>query len=227
MTRYLAPLALCILLASPASAVTFSFASDDNHDGPTFHGAPTFSTDDITDAAQMSVDSTVNVDLMVDLNDDKAGGVVTFQATMTFGGSIQIWDQASQGGKYLHSWEVSEGTIHFAQLGTGTPILTITFESGMFSSFSPQYYYLGSTATLQSSEEVDSSIRFTAHPLLQGIGVSGTQLSTSEDFAFTFTNVRIPNGSSLPLIRHFLFWDSWVSGGSFSAFAKSPIGPSL
>ncbi|MEM1206974.1 MAG: hypothetical protein AAGN66_27320 [Acidobacteriota bacterium] len=225
MTRYLAPLALCILLASPASAVTFSFASDDNHDGPTFHGQRTFSPNDITAATTMSADSLVNVDLMVDVNDDKTGGVVTYQATLRFEGEINNWNVSPQGGGFLHSWEVSEGKIHFDQLGTGSPILTITFESALFTTYSPSTDYLGSTATLQGSEEVDNSIKFVAHPVLAGIGVSSSLLSASEDFAFTFTNLRLPNGSALPLIRFGYFWDSWVSEGSFSAHGKSPFLP--
>jgi len=219
MTRVVSMLALAAILAAPAGAVTFSFASDDNHDGPTFQGNSGGSMpDDLSEGSALSVDSLVNVDLMVDVNDDKVGGVVIYQAVMTFGGSIDNITSVARGAGWVHTWDVSDGAIDFTQLGTGTPILSIVFDSAILTTYSPTIFNTGETLTLQTSADVDSAIAFITYPILQGIGVGPLQVSASEDFAFTFTHARKPAGG-LPVIHHGVFLGDWISEGSFSAHA--------
>lgn len=208
-----------ILVAAPAAAVTFSFASDDNHDGPTWQGNSGGSMpDDLSDAAPYDLSAAVEVDLVVDTNGDAAGGLVTFQSVVTFGGSISGVTFTARGGGYLNVWDVTDGALHFSQQGTGAPILTIYFDQAVLSTYSPNFFNLGQTATLQTNSDVDPGLFFVTHPLLQGVGVTNSKVSTSEDFALTFTNLRKPDGSP-GIIHHGVFLGDWIAEGSFSAHA--------
>lgn len=82
---------------------------------------------------------------------------------------------------------------------------------------------MGQTATLQSSDDVDASLNFTSTLLFKSLtGVSNLTLNGSEDFAFTFTNLRnIDGGGGLPMIDHGIFLRNWASEGNFSAHASA------
>ncbi len=220
LSSWLCVLAIGVLLAtSPVAAITFSFASDDNHDGPTFRGNSGGSMPaDLNDAAAFSVDSAVNVDLMIDLNNDGSGSVVIFPATFTFVGHISGYTLSARGGNWVHSWDV-DGVASFRLNGSGQNLLAISFENALLTSLSPNIATLGATATLQSSEAVDRSIKFTTYPLLQGVGVNDGAVALQEDFAFTMTNIRRPDNNALPMLDHGFFLRDWISEGSFSAHA--------
>ena len=221
LSRVLITLLAVALVALPAHAVTFSFASDDNHDGPTWQGNSGGSMpDDIAHGASYDLSGAIEVDLIVDTNGDAAGGLVTFQSVVTLGGSISGVTFTARGGGYLNVWDVTDGALHFAQQGTGSPILTIYYDQAVLSTYSPTFYNVGQTATLQANSDVDPSLSFVTYPLLQGIGVNNASVSASEDFALTFTNVRKPDGS-LAIIHHGVFLGDWLAEGSFSAHAKN------
>ncbi|MCP3960319.1 MAG: hypothetical protein GY719_20950 [bacterium] len=213
---------ICLLaLTVPAHAVTFSFASDDNHDGPTFNGHSGGSMpDDLNEASAFSVDGVVNVDLMVDLNDDAPGGIVIFPAEFFFAGSISNYTPSARGANWVQTWDV-DGVATFRHAGTGQNLLQITFDGALLTSLSPSLGTLGETATLQDSEGVDPTIRFRTFPLLQGIGVNDGAVALSEDFAFTMTRIRRTDTNGLPFLDHGLFLRSWISEGSFSAHATA------
>jgi len=220
-------LACALVAATPALAVTFSFASDDNHDGPTFQGHSGGSMpDDFNEASAFSVDAIVNVDLMVDLNHDVGGGIVIFPSEFTFDGTISNYTLDSRGGNWVHSWDVS-GSFNFRHAGTGQLLLVVRFENALLTTLSPSPGSLGETATLQDSEGVDSGISFQTFTLLQGIGVPSSAVTLSEDFAFTMTRIRRSTGIGLPFIDHGEFLNGWISEGSFSAHATgfSPADP--
>lgn len=220
-SRILALVLGILLVAAPAGAVTFSFASDDNHDGPTFQGHSGGSMpNDFNEASTPSADGVVNVDLMVDLNDDAAGGIVIFPAQFFFAGNISGYTVGARGGGWVHQWDV-DGSIVFIHAGTGQALLVITYQQALLTSFSPSIGTLGETATLQDSEGVDSAIRFFTFPLLHGIGVKDASVSASEDFAFTLTRIRSTVLSGLPFLDHGQFLHGWLSEGSFSAHATS------
>lgn len=213
-------LAVALLaLGVPAHAVTFSFASDDNHDGPTLVGHSGGSMpDDINDAAAFSADGTVNVDLMVDLNDDAAGGIVIFPAELELGLDVANYTLTPRGGNFIHQWDVS-GKFQFRHAGTGQLLLAVSFENGLFTSWSPNIATLGETATLQDNDGVDSAITFNTYTLLKGIGVTNASVLFSEDFAFTLTRIRSLVFTGLPFLDHGQFLHGWVSESSFSAHA--------
>ncbi|MEM8932997.1 MAG: hypothetical protein AAGE94_17560, partial [Acidobacteriota bacterium] len=157
---------LTIAVALPAQAVTFSFASDDNHDGPTWQGNSGGSMpDDIAHGASYDLSGAIEVDLIVDTNGDAAGGLVTFQSVVSLGGSISGVTFTARGGGYLNTWDVTGGALHFAQQGTGLPILTIYYDQAVLSTYSPTFYNVGQTATLQSSSDVDPGLSFVTYPL--------------------------------------------------------------
>lgn len=205
---------------APAPApppVTLSFASDDNHDGPTFHG---ISGGTLADAGSLSLDGLVNVDLMVDKNGDAAGGVTVIPSFFFFSGTISNFTLGAATGGWVIQWDVA-GSFVFVDAASGTILLTVNFDNALLTTYSPNVFTLGQTATLQSSDDVDPGLTMVPTSLFTFLtGVGATSFSNSEDFAFTFTNLRnIDGGGGLPRIDHGTFLRNWASEGSFSAHA--------
>ena len=212
-----------VLAALPAAGVTFSFASDDNDDGPTFRGNSGGSMPyDLNEASGLSLDGNVDVDLMVDTNGDAAGGVVVIPSRFYFDGVISNFTITLRGGARVIQWDV-EGTFYFTQASSFGLLLIVTFDNALLTTYSPNSFTMGQTATLQSSDDVDAGLDFTSTLLFQSLtGVSNLALNGSEDFAFTFTNIRdIDSGGGLPRLDHGLFLRNWASEGSFSAHAAA------
>lgn len=213
-----------VLAAVPAAAVTFSFASDDNDDGPTFRGNSGGSMPhDLNEASGLSLDGTVDVALKVDKNGDAAGGIVVLKSHFYFDGDISGFTLTARGSSWVIQWDVS-GSFYFNDAASGGLLLTVSFDNALLTTYSPNLFTLGQTATLQSSDDVDASLDFTSTLLFRSLtGVTNLSLNGSEDFAFTFTNLRdIDSGGGLPRIDHGLFLRNWAAEGSFSAHA-SPL----
>lgn len=209
----------------PASAVTLSFASDDNHDGPTFRGNSGGSQpNDLNDAAVLSLDGTVDVDLRVDTNGDLSGGVIVLPSRFAFAGNISGFTLTARGSGWVIQWDVT-GSFTFTDTASGGLLLTVTFDNALLTTYSPNVFTLGQTATLQTSDDLDGGLTFRATSLFKELtGVGNLALSNSEDFAFTFTHIRdIDSGGGLPRIDHGLFLRNWASEGSFSAHATGAV----
>jgi len=223
---WLLPVLVAVLVhAAPVSAVTFSFASDDNDDGPTFVGNSGGSMpDDINEGTAFTLDGVVNVDLMVDVNDDAAGGVTVFKARLFFAGRYSNYGLRARGAGWVHTWDL-EGEFLFLDAATAQPIFSVVFDYGLLSSASSNIVALGDTATLQTSEGVDPGITFTTYTPLHAIGIRNLHVAKSEDFAFTFTNLRASpeRGGGAARIDHGQFLGDWLSEGSFSAHAKPDL----
>jgi hypothetical protein len=213
---------VCALMAAPSviaqvssKATTFSFASDDHDDGPTFTSV---NVNQITSAKQTVFD------LIVDMNDDAAGGLVTFQALHEFDVFLYDYQVAPCGPGWLHAWK-AKGVASFNHfnVNTGFPmILFINIPEGLFTSYSPFPDRLGETATLQDSNSADGLVSFIAGAQLIGIGVPQAAIDASEDFAYTFTHIRTTaNLTALPKLNSKgEFLEDWQSEGSFSAAAE-------
>lgn len=217
-SRFPRTLALTLVLglalaASPAFAVDsihFSFASDDDHDGPTW----------VSNGTDV-LDSVVQVDLMVDFNEDNGGGVVIFPSDAFLFVQLKEYKLLGFGGNFLHIWTVS-GRIDFIHRDSTAfnPLLTIGFSNAVMTSWSPSTITLGETLTLQGSEATDFFTSLTPQTLLPGIGVTPALTANGEDFALTFTNVRNTQENGLPRIdEKGQFVDGWLAEGSFSAAA--------
>jgi hypothetical protein len=202
-------------LASAKPVVSFSFASDDHHEGPTVTGFDS------------SFGGVILANLVTDLNDDASGGLVIFP-TEAYLGFYDVRKHRVErcGSHYLHTWKVS-GRLDFIHRDALAflPLLTMGFVEGTLTSISPDVDRLGETATLQVSESVDALTQIYPQSLLNAVlAVSGlTPITSSEDLAFTFTNLRKTDGSQdrprldavtgLPV-------DEWKAEGSFSASGK-------
>ena len=219
----LATLAFALLVTvSPAVSAqpqptNFSFASDDNHDGPTFF---LFAPTSLDDGAGVSLDGDVNVDLVVDLNDDVNGGLVTFQSTLDFDAELYDYQIVPWGADWVHQWR-ARGTIYLSHLdgAAASLILRIGFDNALVTSWSADPTTLGQTVTIQDGEKIDPGILFSAGPFLTGLDVFNSTLAKGESFAFTLTNVR-----DAGTLKHFpkidttgKFLDKWIAEGSFSA----------
>jgi hypothetical protein len=202
-----------VLAAVPAAAVDsihFSFASDDDPDGPTW----------VSNGTDV-LDSVVQVDLKVDFNEDNGGGVVIFPTDAFLFVQIHEYKLLGFAGNYLHIWTVS-GRIDFIHRDSTafSPLLTIGFSNGVMTSWSPSTITLGETLTLQSSESTDTFTTLFPQTLLQGIGIKTSFTANGEDLALTFTNVRNAQENGLPRIdANGRFLQSWTAEGSFSAAA--------
>ena len=204
-----------IVCTSVATAdVTFSFASDDNQDGPTFWGTGAL----ILDAGMFSADGIVNVDMLVDPDGDGPGGRTAFETAFLFKvGTFDYFMTPFDGG-FIHHWLVA-GSYLFEKTGTESLVLDVSFNGGnaLLTSWSPNAKTLGATIPLQDAFEVDPALVFTAGVPLNDLGIFDLP---QPDFAFTFTNVRSIATGGLPMINAAgLFIDPWLSEGSWSAHA--------
>lgn len=204
-------------IAYEPNTTLFSFASDTFHNGPTFKGAGGTNT----------FYSSAQVDLMVDLNNDSNGGLVTFLSNFDLKAEAYDYQVFNIGSQYLHVWKVySEMTFTHANPYVNGQLLNIGFKEGVLTSWSSSKYNLGETMTLQNSQSADQSIYMNAYPLLNGIGVPKYYLNSSKDIAFTFTNVRAIDNNGNPnnlvnIDEKGNFKDDWKSEGSFSASAAN------
>ncbi len=194
----------------------FSFASDSNHNGPTFKGY----------AGTTTIAGGAEVDFMIDTNNDTYGGLITILSNFNLKGEGYDYNVFNIGSQYLHVWKFySEMTFSQANGGSVKDILGIGFKEGVLTSWSPSPDTLGETMTLQCNQSADQSIYMNAYALLNGIGIPSYYLSSSKDVAFTFTNVRSlePNGNinNLVNLSKGIFKDNWKAEGSFSASAAA------
>lgn len=213
-------LSVALICAAPHPAmaeetITFSFASDTFHQGPTFKGEGN------------NITSESEIELMVDLNSDTYGGLVTFLSKMRIQANMHSYQIYSVGPQYLHVWKVTGEILftHINALAGDLPLLTINFGEAVMTSWSSSPYELGGTMTLQDNESADPSIIMVPHPLLLGIGVRPDLLEFSEDFAFTFTNIRLAGKTSthpIPIEKDGYIKGNWLAEGSFSASACYP-----
>lgn len=211
---------LCVSVsASPLSSVSFSFASDDNHAGPTFR----VDTNNIIEAR-------ATVDLMVDVNSHDKGGQVTFQSSFHFVGQAVNYQLYPYFGRWLHTWTVEPKIIQFDHITATTPLnpllLAIKTKGLMLTSVSNTRYAISETLTMQGSE-LFAPIKFGVGPRVQGIGIPQLAVDYNPDVAFTLTNLQYPNfvGTPNPIMIQVVngkFQEPFVTEGSFSASADGP-----
>ena len=216
MKKYALAISILAMAALPSAlakpTTLFSFASDDNHSYPTF----------TTGSSGVEiVNSKGTYDLVVDVNGDYAGGLVTFLTEFEFFGEIRDYALVPCGSNYLHVWKV-KGRFSFTHFNGlfFYPLLQVEFADAVLTSLSPNSFTLGETMTLQDSDSVDPSLLMTTDTLLTAIDVTDAHLAFHEDFAFTFTNIKnlsTVDPYQLPRISHGQFLEKWSSEGSFSA----------
>ena len=180
-------LTVCSLMAATSQAALFSFASDDNADGPTFSGL----TGTVDDAIPFDFSASIDVDFLVDLNHDAPGGTVTFPgATFEFLGFIGGYAPITFGGAVVHNWTLGDA-MYTIKDATGADILTATFNNALMTSFSPSGSTMGQTATIQGNDLTDSSLTFTAGPALTAAtGLTDDSLTLDKNFEFTLTDLE-------------------------------------
>ena len=201
-----------VIISSYADRITsFSFASDDFHQGCSFKAS-----------SSTSIAGEGELDLFVDLNEDNVGGLVKFHSIYKFEGWLSNYQVFNYNGGFLHVW-TAEGFLEFRHLDptTGDPVLlTIKFPKAVLTSWSSSVQYTGETLTLQDSEFADPDLRFYPDTLLVDIGVVPMSVEESEDFAITFTRIKTGNNMKfIPIDNNGRFLDEWTSEGSFSASA--------
>lgn len=215
--------ALCtgLVAASANAAVTFSFASDTNNDGPTFFGGPLPGgpVNGLSDGAAFDSSGAVIVNLMVDPNGDLPGGGSAFNSVFDFDGVSTGYSVGAFAGGFVHVWSFS-GSFTFTDTGTGLEVLRIDFTNALFTSFSSDQFELGPSATLQANAATDAGLSFTPGMPLAGLGITAADLSAQEGFAFGLTNLRsIVPGMPLHLGQGGSWFHPWIAEGSFSASA--------
>lgn len=209
-------IALLGCTSAATADVTFSFASDDNRDGPTFWGFLDGGLNRILDAGPFSADGWVNVDMMVDPDGDGPGGSTAFATAFEFDGITTRYLLIPFNGGFIHQW-LMEGQYFFEKTGTGLHVLDVHYQRALLTSWSPSPSVLGDTMTLQDSWQVDPALLFVAGDPLNGLGIFDADL-IQPDYAFTFTNIRSIETGARPLIgAKGEFIDPWISEGSWSA----------
>lgn len=203
---------ISIVFLNAREDISFSFASDDNHEAPTFY---------TTAAPTSTVYGSGKLKLIVDLNKHSGGGTVEYFCYFNLKCRTSNHIVTAFGPGFVHNWRASAGSIVFRHIDPvhGNPtILRITFNSAIITSWSPAGNIAGPTMTLQVSEKLDPNIIFTVFPKLQGIGVPA--LVEEEDVSLTLTDITTNAGNmTIPLNAAGQFLEVWKSEGSFSASA--------
>jgi hypothetical protein len=198
--------------ASAKPPITFSFASDDYHEGPTFSG----------DTA--TIRGYARVDLLLDQQGDLEGGITKWESWFTFEGDLSKYQIVAVGANFLHIWQV-KGHFEFVHydVGFGFPLLLrYDFENAVLTSLSPVVGQAGKSMTLQDNWPSDAGLVAT-----DGNGVAAVlglvyppgYVNIGIDWAFTLTHVRSGGiVGSPPLIDPGgKFLEDWQSEGSFSS----------
>ncbi len=197
--------------AATAGAVTFSFASDHNDDGPTW----------LFDADQLWTYGDVGVDLLVDVDEDGPGEAVVFEAAV-FEADITLSFQSTAdlgGGLYLHIFSAS-GTASWNDV-LGSDLLDLEFFNGVMTAVSNSADAIGSTATLAGEDfDMGAAVYSPGQPLID-LGL--TQFVDPQDFAFTLTDIN--DGAGAPLSNGLL--GPGDAEGSYSGSANIPAPGSL
>jgi len=186
---------------------TFSFASDDTHDSPvfTFHSGS-------------AIEAKVELDLRVDVNDDNAGGQITFQSNFVFRGEAYDYMLVPCGSNWLHVWKVkAEAFFDHYDVTVANRLLSMYFEEATLTSISPSPDHLGQTLTLEVSESVDRNLTLKPDSILIGAGVHPMELVEREDLAFTFTRARDFHFKQLIPLSGGKWKDDFTTESSFSA----------
>lgn len=215
MLKSLMTCAAGVLFATSAAsaAITFSFASESHEEGSVFLGQNSGGQNQLSNFA-----SPTGVTLLVDSDSTTPGGISSFNANFGLGATTTSYQMVSFGPVTTHQWTLS-GSFSFIDANTSADILTVNFDQAVLTSVSSSNTSMGSTATLQSSFDFDPGLSFTAGSALNAIGITSTNQSQMQDFAFTFTNIQSLAGG-LPGIDVNGDWtSSWSSDGSFSASA--------
>lgn len=243
------------LMAANAQAVTFSFASDDNADGPTFMGTPVLtagepddvagpsfmpSSGDVIDGRPIDGDGEVFTFLSIDLDEDGPVDVLYVPALFEFEADFTSYAPFAIGGMTAHNYTM-DGSFKFYDAASEVPtlLMEVVFTGALFTSFGPDAGTWGQTATIQGSESATSSVSITITPDLiiddESFGpLDGTPIvelledrGGSEDFAFTLTNVRsLFDGDNVGIFSEIgLPFDQWAAEGSFSAHQAATFVP--
>ncbi len=189
----------------------FSFASDSEHQRPTFTGS------------REMIYAKAEVNLMLDQNQDTYGGSATFLALLEMKAEIREHRLYNIDNQWLHVWKVyAEFGFTHLNPALNAPILSVKCKEALLTSWSPRVDQLGETMTLQDCESTDPSLTMISEKLLRGIGIPQETLEKGENFAFTFTKIQPTSLVSTPFVRldrSGYFLDEWKSEGSFSASA--------
>ncbi|MBI1191531.1 MAG: hypothetical protein GC200_12720 [Tepidisphaera sp.] len=202
-------------LTGIANADFFSFASDIAGASPTFQGVPTDppGSGGIADAGPLSPSGRVNTMLLWDPDNDGPQPAMAFASYMTFQAGLSQPLLTPFAGGFIQSW-VANGQYEFHDAANDSLILRVTFSNAAFISFTDNPNFLGSSATLQSSEVTDGGLTFTGFGPLAGRNLSGPRSQ-----AFTLTALRGPNGQRAGVAQGGFVLPGWVSEGSWSANA--------
>jgi hypothetical protein len=209
-----------LVVSAANGAVTFSFSSDGNNDGPTFAGDQFV----LSDGADFDANNSVIVGLLVDPNGDLPGGGITFNSLFEFQAETTGYDIVEiEPGLFVHSWTMS-GSFTFTETGTGIEVLQIDFDNAVFNSVSSSSGLLGGTATLQA-HAATGSVAFTPGSPLLGLGIDASDLAFGEGFAFSLTNLAAAAGAGSVGVSDGAWATEWISEGSFSAAASAIPAP--
>lgn len=202
------------VLAGIASAGTFSFAADANQDGPVLQGGPTTAnTSFVRDGATQNSDGSVQIDFRWDPDEDGPLGPLVIPSRLVLQAESKIYTKTNFAGMWIHSYTFG-GSYEFRRLSDDAVVFSATFSNALWTSVSSSEFAWGQTATLQSSDTTDGGITFLAGPALPAL-----DLSQSEDFAFTLTNLTSLGGGAVGINASGAPLAFWKSEASWSAQA--------
>lgn len=201
------------LAAASASATTFSFRSDDNHQRWTLTGnGNTITADTQLQPYQLLID-----------DDNGPLAPVAFDVRLIADFSIALVNVTNVGGSSLYVYALNGG-FSFVDFNTNAPILSGQVSNGAATNFGPAGTW-GTSGNLQGNDLAPAtSVTYQWNgPTLPGHGVYTGQTSVGlDDFGFTLTALVSGAAAPLPgvpLGSNGLPIASWLAEGSFSGTA--------
>ncbi|HLO41918.1 MAG TPA: hypothetical protein VK176_12910 [Phycisphaerales bacterium] len=204
-----AALAAAAIVAAPASATFFSFASDADHTSWTFggNGGLVTSGNDPFDPQLLAID-------------DNNGPTFTF-LQLEFEASFELSYLGSLpfvGGKATHTYAIS-GAFAFIDPSTQLPLLVCNFAGGLFSTVgnggpNPTW---GSTASIQAGDDYSVVNYQWFGPADPNLGLYPGQSVGLDTLAYTLTVLNSATGPGVAVDpQTYLPTSQWYSEGSFS-----------
>lgn len=193
-----------------AQGAYISFASDTNHAGPTFISnntqIPTF-----RDGGPSTLGGQVALKLLVDADEDGPGAAVSYDIFFKFNATLTNYNRHNLAGNWIHEY-TSFGRYEFVDANSGALLLGVNFHEALFTSWSRDMGFLGTSATLQSNLGPDDD--------MSSEGLLVQQFRDLQDWAFTLTNLRatsVKPGDVVPVGNDGSHRYDWKSEGSYSA----------
>jgi MYXO-CTERM domain-containing protein len=217
MIRSSALVLISACAALSARADFLSFASDSNFAKPTFSNKQSGAF--IFDGGNGPNDL-AHVNLLYDADEDGPNPAISIPSYFTFVASTREYSALPFGAGVIHAYRLAGSFVFTPIANTSAPLLTVSFNDALFTSYSGQRDLLGSAGAIEVDSFVDPTLSFVGGGLFANKEFTGIR-----NFSFSISALRNLETGGRQAINtgSGAFLSTWASEGSFSAqFTPTP-----